>query len=262
MDVIVIDGIGKSKRDLPAADLPQLITSYEQLKEKLNDRMVSGQDGRASGTDGGVSETGETGSENVDLGTGRSGNKPGVAGAGPTGRSGTSVQGNEPATGGRREPAGGRAGNQQPGTENAPERGSVQGTVASTSETAERGKRANEGSGPAKLGGVSVVSGERVGSGLTDRAGQEQETEGQVGYTPFSNANSVGTLVPKAMAEAINSALATLEAAVGSIDEYVATSLEMDVDTVRELFSAEQVDALALSIRNAEAGKEIGRAHV
>jgi len=254
VDVIVIDGKGQSQRNLPAADLPQVIKSYDQLKEKLNDRMVSGEDRGTSRTNRGVSEAGTTGRENVDLGTGVQGNGPGTAGRGTTEGGGTSVQGNEPATGGRREPAGGRAGNAQPGSENATERGGQQ-PVAGTSETAKRGERAAEGRGPAKLGGVSVVSGERVGSSLTDRAGQEQETEGQVGYAPFSNANSVGTLVPKAMAEAINNSLATLEAEVGSIDEYVATALEIDPETLRELFSAEQVDALALSIRNAEAGK-------
>ena len=254
VDVIVIDGKGQSQRNLPAADLPQVIKSYDQLKEKLNDRMVSGENRGTSRTDRGVGEAGTAGRENVDLGAGVQGNGPGTAGRGTTEGGGTSVQGNEPATGGRREPAGGRAGNAQPGSENATERGGQQ-PVAGTSETAKRGERAAEERGPAKLGGVSVVSGERVGSGLTNRAGQEQETEGQVGYAPFSNANSVGTLVPKAMAEAINNALATLEAAVGSIDEYVATALEMDPETVRELFSAEQVDALALSIRNAEAGK-------
>lgn len=255
VDVIVIDGVGKSQRDLPAADLPQLITSYEQLKEKLNDRLAPRQDRGTSGTDSGVGASGEAGRENVDFGAGVPGNKPGTAGGEPTGGGERGVQGNEPATGGRREPAGGRAGNAQPGTENTTERGPVGGAVASTSETTERNKKADEGRGLAALGGVSVVSGERVGSSLKDRTGQEQETEGQVGYAPFSNANSVGTLVPKAMADAINNALATLEVAVGSIDEYVANSLEMDLESVRELFSAEQVDALALSIRNAEAGK-------
>lgn len=255
VDFIVIDGWGKSKRDLPAADLPQLITSYEQLKEKLNDRMVPGQDSSASGTDSGVGEPGQTGREDVDLGAGVPGDGAGTAGRGPDGGSGTSVPSDGAGTGGQREPTGGRTGNAQPGAENTTKRGPAGGSVASTSETAGRGKGATQGSGSANLGGVSVVSGERVGSGLKDRAGQEQETEGQVSYAPFSNANSVGTLVPRAMAESINNALATLEAAVGSIDEYVATSLEMDLEDVRSLFSAEQVDALALSIRNAEAGK-------
>jgi hypothetical protein len=43
VDVIVIDGKGQSERSLPAAELPQVYSSYEQLKEKLDEasRMES-----------------------------------------------------------------------------------------------------------------------------------------------------------------------------------------------------------------------------
>jgi hypothetical protein len=57
------------------------------------------------------------------------------------------------------------------------------------------------------------------------------------------------------MAQSINESLDRVEAAEGNLDEYVGRSLEMDPETVRELFSGEQIDALALAIRNAEAGK-------
>ena len=55
---------------------------------------------------------------------------------------------------------------------------------------------------------------------------------------PHSQANAVGTLVPKAMADAIELSLDRIEEAIGNIDTYVAESLEMDVETMRELFSA------------------------
>lgn len=257
VDVIVIDGIGKSQRDLPAADLPQLITSYEQLKEKLNEtRVVSGEPGRAGRTDIGAGAEGQAAGEGLGRGAERPGGEPGTEGGRPIGGGEPGVQGAEPAAGGQREPAGGRTGQEKLESENVPGRGADRGAVAGTGETvAERRQRGAERSGPGPLGGVSVVSGERVQSGLTDRAGLEQETENQVGYSPFSQANSVGTLVPKAMAEAINNSLAALEAAVGDIDSYVADDLQMDLETVRTLFSAEQVDALALSIKNAEEGK-------
>ena len=74
-------------------------------------------------------------------------------------------------------------------------------------------------------------------------------------FRSHSQASSVGTLVPKAMAESIENSLTKIESSVGDLDNYVAESLEMDPETVRELFSAEQVDALALAINNAEAGK-------
>lgn len=254
VDVIVIDGIGKSKRDLPAADLPQLITSYEQLKEKLNDRLVPGQDSSASGADGGVGETGRGESGAVDSGTVEQGVGSGTEGRGPTGGGEPGVSDAGPATGGQSQPAGGRTGAAQPGSTDESKRGGQQ-PVSGDGVTKAGSKTGTQGSGSTNLGGVSVVSGERVGSGLTDRAGQEQETAGQVAYVPHSQANAVGTLVPRAMADAIEQSLDRIEEAVGDIDTYVAESLEMDVETMRELFSAEQIDALALSIRNAEAGK-------
>jgi len=59
VDVIVIDGKGQAQRNLPAADLPQVIKSYEQLKEKLNDRMVSGQDRGTGRADSGLVKVGK-----------------------------------------------------------------------------------------------------------------------------------------------------------------------------------------------------------
>jgi hypothetical protein len=105
------------------------------------------------------------------------------------------------------------------------------------------------------LGGPSVVAGERVESRLKDRRGAETETATQVAYEPHSQASSVGTLVPKAMRDAIDESVQRIEDEMGNIDEYVAQAIDMDIDTLRSNFSAEQIDALALAIRNAEAGK-------
>ena len=256
VDVIVIDGTGKSQRDLPAADLPQLITSYEQLKEKLNDRVVPGESQRPSGTDRGTGTGGQADGEGVDGGAGGQGGGSGTGGGRPTGgrqpgvsETGSTASG-QPGTTGRGDSQ------EKPGTTNVSEPGTNKGPVAGTSEQAPGERKGSaEGVGPGPLGGVSVVAGERLGSGLTDRTGQETETSGQVTYTPRSNANAVGTLVPRAMADAIDQSLARVQEMKGDLDLYVAEALEMDPETVRELFSAEQVDALALAILNAEEGK-------
>jgi hypothetical protein len=255
VDVIVIDGKGQSQRNLPAADLPQVFKSYNQLKEKLNDRMVSGENRGTGRADSGVGEGGTTGREGVDSGTGRPGNVPSTGGRGATESGKPSVSPNGPSTSGQREPTGGRTGNAQPKSEDTSKRGPEGGTVAGTSETTGRNQGVATGSKPSGLGGVSVVSGERVGSGLSSRVGTEEETTGQVTYTPHSNASAVGTLVPRAMAQSIEESLDKVQAEEGNLDEYVGRSLEMDPETVQELFSAEQIDALALAIRNAEAGK-------
>jgi len=256
VDVIVIDGVGKSSRDLPAADLPELITTYEQLKEKLNEPMVSREDRGPAGADVGVSAEREAEREAVGRGAERPSGGPSAEGREPAGGGERGVSEARPTERGQREPSGRGAGEVQPKPADVSERGAKGEPVAGAGERAKRaGEAGAEGRGLPKLGGISVVSGERVGSGLAERRGLETETENQVAYYPHSKASSVGTLVPKAMAESIENSLAKIESSVGDLDNYVAESLEMDPETVRVLFSAEQVDALALAISNAEAGK-------
>jgi len=256
VDLIVIDGVGKSQRDLPAADLPELITSYEQLKEKLNDRMVSRGDRGTAGTNVSAGTEGRAEPKGVDRGAVGEGEQPSGERGRPAGGGERGVSEPKSTGGGQREPAGGRTGEVQPGPTNEPERGAEGQPVSGAGKRGEAaGKAGAERRKPSELGGVSVVSGERVGSGLTERAKKEEETTNQVSYTPHSQATAVGTLVPKAMAQAIEDSIAKVEAEVGNIDEFVAEQLEMDPETLREQFSAEQIDALVLSIRNAEEGK-------
>lgn len=260
VDVIVIKGRGKSSRDLPAAELPHIIRSYDELKEKLNVQSSLG----ARGT---------VGADVADSGAGREGGandtqnvagSPGTAG----GRSGATSQ--EPRAGGaagvRGDGAGRVDGQPQPGGPVSPveqlepeslagRSGDRQGSVRGEGAGKQGSKGSTGNNGLPTLGGPGVVSGERVQSGLTDRRGEEQETATQVAYTPHSAATSVGTLVPRAMKDAIEGSLQRLADEVGDLDQYVADSLAMDPETLRTNFSAEQVDALALSIRNAEAGK-------
>ena len=256
VDVIVIDGVGKSQRDLPAADLPELITSYEQLKEKLNDRMVSRGDRGTAGTDRGAGAEGQIEPEGVDRGAVGEGEPTGEERGRPAGGGERGVSEPESARGGQREPAGGRAGEVQPRPTDESKRDAEGRPIPSTGKRGEAGGKAGtEGRKPSELGGVSVVSGERVESGLTERRGLETETGNQVTYQPFSKGTSVGTLMPKAMAQAIRDSLQKLVNEVGDIDAYVADSLNTDEQSLFNNFSAEQIDALALSIHNAEAGK-------
>jgi hypothetical protein len=255
VDVIVIDGVGKSQRDLPAFDLPELITSYEQLKEKLNDRMVSRGDRGTTGVDGGEGGEGRVDRTAVDRGTvgegeraGTEGGRPARGGAGVVPEDGTTTRAG-------REPAGGRTGTEEPRPSDVSKPSTTGKPVSGERKPSEpSGKRGAKGE-PSGVGGVSVVSGERVESGLKERLTEEQETEGQVAYRPTSQATAVGTLVPRAMAESIHNSIARIQDEVGNLDEYVAEQLSFEPETVREYFSAEQVDALALAIRNAEAGK-------
>jgi predicted RNA methylase len=256
VDVIVIDGLGKSKRDLPASNLPQLFTSYEQLKEKLNDRMAPRGDISTTGVDSGVSTEGGTKPGTVGERTERQGNEPSTEGGKPSGVSERGVSETKPAEGGERKPSGERTGEGQPRPADVSERGTNERPVSGEGERGKpTGEGSTEGNRPGKLAGVSVVSGERVESGLKERVGQEEETASQVTYTPKSNATAVGTLAPRAMAQSIQDSIDRIESQVGNVDEFVAESLEMDPETLREKFSAEQIDALVLAIRNAQEGK-------
>jgi len=257
VDVIVIDGKGQSQRALPAAELPQQITSYEELKEKLNEPSVVSRE-NVSPTRTNVSErtAGEPKPEPVGERPSGQGREAGAEGERPTEGGRRGVSENEPSKRGQPEPAGAGVSAGQPRLANEPERGINRGPVPSEGgEQQPSGRKGIAGNEPSPVGGPSVVSGTRVESGLKDRRGQETETGHQVAYQPHSQAASVGTLVPKAMAESIDNSISAVEREVGDVDEYVAEALHMDPETLREKFSAEQIDALVLAIRNAEAGK-------
>jgi hypothetical protein len=257
VDVIVINGKDQSERSLPAADLPKVYSSYEQLKEKLDEasRMES-RPSRTARVDGGVSEA--RAGEPQGLGRGAVGESDRVSAEGrePTGGKQPSVS-EAGAAAGRAEPTRGQPSKVQPRPADESERGRAEKQpVPSTGERVEpRPSKPAEKAKPVELGGPSVVAGERVESRLKDRRGEETETGTQVSYNPHSNAPSVGTLVPGAMRDSIDESLTKIEDEMGSIDQYVANSLKIDVSDLETNFSAEQVDALALAIRNAEAGK-------
>jgi len=66
VDVIVIDGVGKSQLKLPAANLPRIINSIEELKNELEGNKVSMQQASVSVEQATRSQT-ETGDEGRDL---------------------------------------------------------------------------------------------------------------------------------------------------------------------------------------------------
>lgn len=258
VDVIVIAGKGGESIDLPAANLPKVYSSYEQLKEKLDEasRMVSRGAERPARADLGEAAIREGEPQAVGRGAVRPSEPAGTERRESRGGEPTGVSTARPTTGG--EPSGVRAEPraEQPKPTDVSERGRIEGEPIPRGEGVEpTGRRVPEERKPSGLGGPSVVSGERVKSGLVERRGEEVETEQQATYEPSSQATSVGTLVPRAMRDSIQQSLEKVEDQMGNIDEYVADSLNMDIETLREDFSAEQIDALALSIRNAEAGK-------
>ena len=256
VDVIVIKGKGKSERKLPAADLPQVISSYEQLKGKLDEanRMVS-KPVSTTRADSGTTTTGAGEPQGVGTGAVRPSERPSAEGKGPAEVSKRGVSAAEPAERGRAEPAGREPSAGEPKPVDVSEPSAAGRKPVQESGREARGEESTGRGEPGAVGGTGSGTSKRVESKLKDRVGLETETENQVSYYPKSQASAVGTLTPKAMAQSIEESLQKVEDEVGNIDEYVADKIDMDIETARDNFSAEQIDALALAIRNAEVGK-------
>lgn len=231
VDVIVVDGKGKSSLSLPAVRVPMVVSTWADLKGYL-DGAGNRDAGRTEGRPGAVPVAG---GEQV----------PAVAGAG-TGPGGTDT---------RRDPAngGGRPG-VQPGTDREP---------------GNRGPDAVRAE-PAPVG--SVDGGPRDGAlAARDDAGRDRDrvpaqsrqprvraaanATGQVPYRPYSRKGTpLDTLVPFGLGASMDASLERIEKQHGDIDAYVADALGYKAEDLPRVFSAEQIDAIALAINNVANG--------
>lgn len=221
VDVIVIDGKGKTEdRKLPAVKAPEMITSWDQLKEKLANEYVRNEERPVRPPVQPVEQPVEEGA-----GAGTSG-----AGAAPVGQ----------------QPSGGEP--SVPAPERLPERPSVEQPVSKPSpEPAEPEAGAERGKSE-RFDELAPTERPRIEK-------REEETAGQVAYEPSSvKTQGLGTLVPVNMKSSTSDALNRLKQKRGSIDAYVADRLGYKIDDLAKYFSAEQVDALGLAIDNIEKG--------
>ena len=259
VDMVTINGRGKSKRGLPAADLPTEIKTYGELKELLNerDRVVSEGHGDSNRVDGSMAETGNQDQRGgVAIGPRGSGGQPAVGGV----RGGSDASGEmgvQPA--GSSKPGQPRSDRPvhsegEPGVANPVQSGGHRPRpVRGNGDAGNRRPDSDGGNELPVVGRTSGLATKPAQSGLTqDRRGLEKETEHQVTYEPRSSAPAIGTLVPIAMRDAVQDAISRIEADVGNLDSYVAESLKMDIGHAKTVFSAEQIDALAMGIYNAQ----------
>jgi len=77
----------------------------------------------------------------------------------------------------------------------------------------------------------------------------------QTPYTAFSRTRDATTMIPANLSGPIYEALSNLESRRGTVDEFVASELEIDLDSLGQRFSPEQIDALALIFDSTEKGK-------
>jgi hypothetical protein len=252
VDVIVIEGRGKSALKLPAVQAPAVYDSWDALKGLLNgtnsvDAGRPAGDGRPAGgqsrpgpaADAGLLPGGADDAPAVPGGPrSRPGGRGGKAGAGDAGSG--SLFGDEV--------PGGRGGNgadpQQPGVRG--QDGDGGGNAAGSPNGRNPGQ---DGSGNGAATGSSGAAGApAVADSRPDGPSDLGTNANQVGYTPASKIAPLGTLMPVNMREPVTQALAEIEERVGPLDEYVARELGYEPGTLGAYFGAEQVDALALAV--------------
>jgi hypothetical protein len=254
VDVIVINGRGRSARKVPAADVPRIITSWADLRNQLDvakttgpaigeaDRpAVGSQPGRAGGIAG--ADGGRVG-----------GSRPDTAGVGgAAARPAEPAVGGSPDRGGKR-PADGPAQLQpQSGAAARPESADAAGVqrrpqVAEQSQASLFEDDTAAETQPA-LDAPDKPKPRQAPAAATPAA--VDMSKPQVPYRPRSDAKGMDTLVPVNMQTSAQEALDDLEKQVGDIDEYVTRELGYSsVADMKRYLAAEQVDGVALGIYN------------
>lgn len=266
VDVIVIKGRGASALEMPMATPPKVLTSWDEVKGKLDGvgteaagqrgnvgrNRPAGEAGRAAVADGVQAPAREADRRAGEEGNARDGARP------------AADRGAERAAGdsGRSERGRGTAGGQQRVAEqpsgNPVQQDAAERVAPGAAEPV--GRDVGRDAGNVLDDALSHLDGgqRRV---APKRKNNETETNYQVRYNPTSKAAfAVGTLVPRNMQTAMSRALDDLSRRVGDIDKFVADRLGysakemLGTATDPGYFSAEQVDALALAIDNVERG--------
>ena len=257
VDVIVIDGKGKSKRPKPynvvGGGVPQLIKDWETLEnEKLNKTPKLAGKGKAESLESDQPQL-DSDSRGDSRGDERTddGGLP-IPDEKKDGMDGGSGRKSTPDIGGRDE------------REDVDSRGDV------SSELGDGSEQVSEGTPDGRIGGedggVSGKGKKQTGTNRGDTADRSKkldakpnkelnETEFQKSNIPTSKAPlTLGTLVPANHVDAIKRAMDNIEAEHGQIDEFVAKELNWTVKEMWTYLAAEQVDAVAMAIHNHKNG--------
>ena len=254
VDVLVIRGRGKSARGLPAAQLPQLVNTWDELKGKLNETDSLGAQGAGNSGGGGSSNGGDSDQGGLSgSSTGPSGRHVAgggsdglAAGVGLTDGSGVIVD-----SAGSTAASGAADHSGQRGNDAGAKTAGDTGGVTTTGGNQQQGS--TEGNRPNKPAGVDAGNRKRVDpQGIAEAAASGKL---QVSYANFSGNRSVNTLVATNHLSAIANAFKNLQKRVGDIDSFVMAELQYEPEQFAKSFSAEQVEALALAIDNIGQGK-------
>ena len=279
IDIIVLDNSGTSEgRKFPGGEPPAMYSSFDELEVLLNEDVSANghfetdTDGVAdSGTEGHAgTDTVPVSMDNADVsGTERPGEYAGGERAGGEGR----TEGDEQpsvSNGLSEQPDNGNPADRgEPAVRNAPGGRSADGEnnggtePGGVSDTVDDGRR-RDGSPavqPARPaddtgagGNVLEEKPETAAKQKPKQRPHQKNTQYQTPYEPASAQGSMGTLVPKNMADAVRKAFDEVQKEHGNIDAFVAEELGYPVEELGKYFAAEQVDAIALALHNIKKG--------
>jgi C-terminal domain on Strawberry notch homologue/Toprim-like/Protein of unknown function (DUF3991)/P-loop containing NTP hydrolase pore-1/MutS domain I len=270
IDMIVIEGRGKSNLYLPAARVPEIFKSFDDLRELIPNERI-----QHIATDVSA-RTPRSRDLVLDQSTGR---ETGIESGGVL---------RTPGPANRMDDSSMAASRNAESDAQPHEQRAVPAVLLSTTAASDRGSGLGlDGGMGGDLSGVQRRVGDEVGTGVSGGvaddesgrrrpvateprphhvsglAGQSDAGEGdqrsaaelEVPYIPRSQARSAETIIPMNMVSAAQKALDNLERSVGNVDEMVATRLGYDSkEKLWEYFYAEQVDAIALAFHQRDQG--------
>lgn len=267
IDIIVINGKGRSALDLPGATPPRILRNFKELRglltdDQYQDRIFTQQPSGAAPVSSGDSQPGaqRVTEERV--------SEPVRAGADEQDRASDQRVREE----GSRDddridvPERGVSGSAGVGERTAVPRVPAERRASEAGTVGERAADDESGadSRPARAGRPERPAGDVAADTRSDARRTESRAlakkaaaEGtlQVSYKPHSKARSLDTLIPSRMLTAVDSAIETLEKKHGSIDTYVKDKLGYgSMDELYDHLGAEQIEAVGLAIANMEKG--------
>lgn len=226
VDVIVIEGRGKSARPLPAVELPKFYDTWEALEEKLNEAPAQ--------TDTGTGQ--EAGGAAVSGPAGRRDGAEDGAGLAPRGQRDHAAAG-ERGTGGGDVDLFGQA--RIPDDRNLGEPAGL----------GEQQSREPDG-GEVSPGTRDERDGDRQPAAAPRERVKQEAGAAQQTYKPMSGLKALDTNIPTNMADAVEQSLKTLAEEHGDLDRWIEKELGYKKGELGNYLAAEQVDAVALAIHN------------
>jgi hypothetical protein len=249
--VIAIDGRARTAKVSPVAEEINRLTSWEEVYAKASEHLGANLQGRPR-TDDELSSSSQLRADTESV------SRPpaGSPGQGNLGRP-SEGEGADASDGGNLEPA-------KPGIIShssrvpAPAVGSPDITTRSDGDVALSDRLAEGQSAPRVVRREPAELDGRAGNAVEASALADESNQFQVTYRPRSEKKDVSVMAPKALIDPMHSAMDTISADVGDLDEFVANELGyQSLDEMHAAFMGIQTDAIASAIHQLKQGKAL-----